>query len=122
MAEPENLCHDSLNWLSVKSRRGPERMKDKKPIFDCDKQITVGFLVQYQQIAAGARRKCTEGRLIFSQKKLHERRGRKYLGKYVRNYHREIPFYSFSLCDEDGDDDDDDVFIGFTMRETLLCV
>lgn len=38
------------------------------------------------------------------------------------NYHLEIPFYFFVVCDEDGDDDNDDVFIGFRIRETLVCI
>lgn len=43
------------------------------------------------------------------------KRRRKYLGKYMENYQLEIPFYSFVVCDEDGDDDNDDIVIGFRI-------
>lgn len=31
-------------------------------------------------------------------------------------------FLVFVVCDENGDDGNDDVFIGFRMRETLVCI
>lgn len=67
--EPENLRHDSPNWVTVRNPdKGPSGSKTKSKALNVTNRIIVGFLVQYQQIAARARRKGTERRLIFFKK------------------------------------------------------
>lgn len=58
--EWDGWAWELMSWKSklansVKSRRRSERIKDRKQIFVCDKQLTVGFLVQYQQTVARIR-------------------------------------------------------------------
>lgn len=117
--EPENWYHDSPNWLTAWNLDEDQNGQEQKAKLWMWQEIIIGILVHYQKNSARVRRMCIERRLIFLKKFFYERREE---GSTWENYHLEIPFYSFVICNEYGNNENDDIFTGFRIRETLVCI
>lgn len=107
----------------VKSRSESQSTKDRKQIFACDKELIVGFLAPYQQIAVGVRKgEGNGGHEGGKTPKEYVWEKRNVPGKISEELSLGDPFCSFDVYGEAGNNDNDGMFLLVLEWETLVYI